>query len=41
MRIQVCTRETFLKECPYRAKLPAEHGAMDIVVKGVPRERIR
>lgn len=36
MRVMVCTRETFLKECPYRAKAPATKGVTDVVVHDVP-----
>lgn len=36
IRVQVCTRETFLKLCPYRGKAPARRGAMDLLVPGVP-----
>jgi uncharacterized protein (DUF2141 family) len=36
MRVQVCTPETFLKVCPYRAKVPATPGTTDVIVKDVP-----
>lgn len=36
MRVEVCTPATFLKECPYRAKVPAQQGTMDVIVKDVP-----
>ena len=36
MRVQVCTPETFLKTCPYRAKAPAKQGVTDVIVKDVP-----
>ena len=36
MRVEVCTPETFLKTCPYRAKAPAQKGATEVIVPNVP-----
>lgn len=36
MRVEVCTRETFLKNCPYRGIGPAKQGKTEVVVKDVP-----
>lgn len=36
MRVQICTPATFLKECPYRAKVSALTGSTDVIVRDVP-----
>jgi uncharacterized protein (DUF2141 family) len=36
VRVEVCTPETFMKGCPYRAKAPAHPGIVEVTVPNVP-----
>ena len=39
VKVDVCTRETFLKDCPWSGKAPAHAGTVMVEVHGVPAGR--
>lgn len=39
VHVDICTRDTFLKDCPISAKAPAQPGTTIVTVPNVPRGR--
>ena len=39
IKVDVCTRATFLKPCPWSAKAPAHRGTVIVTISGIPPGR--
>jgi uncharacterized protein (DUF2141 family) len=39
VKVDVCTRDTFLKDCPWSARAPAHPGTVIVAIHGVPPGR--
>ena len=39
IHVDICTQNSFLKDCPYSAEAPARPGRTEVVVRGVPAGR--